>query len=72
MLLRLRIFDRSSGRSIEKYTKSILGFKNIVCSDRLRVILNRPLDRHVLWALLRNNLNKYNNHYGDKLGYIIK
>ena len=53
-------------RSIMKYTKSILGFKNQICSDRLRVILNRPLDRHILWALLRKNLTKYKNHYGEE------
>ena len=53
-------------RSIMKYTKSIQGFKNQVCSNRLRVILNRPLDRHILWELLRKNLIKYKNHYGEK------
>lgn len=49
-----------------KYTKSILGLSNQVNSDRLRVILNRPLDRHCLWALMRKNMRKYKNHFGEE------
>jgi len=33
-----------------RYIKSILGLSNQVNSDRLRIILNRPLDRHSLWV----------------------
>jgi hypothetical protein len=43
-----------------KYTKSILGLSNQVNSDRLRIILNRPLDRHCLWVLMRKTMRKYN------------
>ena len=31
-----------------RYTKSILGLVNQLNNDRLRVILNRPMDRHCL------------------------
>lgn len=49
-----------------KYTKSILGLSNQVNSDRLRIILNRPLDRHCLWVLMRKNMRKYMNHFNDE------
>ena len=49
-----------------QYTKSILGLSNQVSSDRLRIILNRPLDRHSLWVLMRKNMRKYKNHFGDE------
>jgi hypothetical protein len=48
-----------------KYSKSILGLKNQVNSDRLRVILNRPLERHMLWALMRKTIRKYKDHFGE-------
>jgi hypothetical protein len=48
-----------------KYTKSILGLVNQVNSDRLRVILNRPIDRNYLWVLMRKNIRKYKNHFGE-------
>ena len=48
------------------YTKSILGLNNQVNSDRLRIILNRPLDRHCLWALMRKSMRKYKNHFGEE------
>src|SRR5690606_24931145 len=46
-------------------TKSILGLSNQVNSNRLRVILNKPLDRHNLWVLMRKNLQKYRNHFKE-------
>jgi len=46
-----------------RYTKSILGPSNQVNSDRLRRILNRPLDRHSLWVLMRKNMKKYKDHF---------
>ena len=49
-----------------KYTKSILGLSNQVNSNRLRIILNRPLDRHSLWVLMRKNMRKYMNHFNDE------
>ena len=49
-----------------QYTKSILGLSNQVNSDRLRIVLNRPLDRHSLWALMRKNMRKYKSHFGDE------
>ena len=49
-----------------QYTKSILGLSNQVNSNRLRVILNRPLDRHMLWVLMRKSMRKYKNHFGEE------
>ena len=49
-----------------QYNKSLLGLINQVCSDRLRIILNRPLDRHSLWVLMRKNMRKYKNYFGDE------
>ena len=43
-----------------KNTKSILGLSNQVNRDRLRIILNRPLDRDCLWAFM----GKYKTYYG--------
>jgi len=49
-----------------RYTKSILGLSNQVDSDRLRIILNRPLDRHSLWVLMRKNMKKYKDHFREE------
>jgi len=49
-----------------RYTKSILGLSNQVNSDRLRIICKRPLDRHSLWVLVRKNMNKYKDHFGEE------
>ena len=54
-------YDRHDGFSKEvlnKNTKSILGFKNQICLNGLRFILNSPLERVMLWAVLRKNLIK--------------
>lgn len=32
---------------------------------RLRIILNRPLDRHCLWPY-EKNIKKYKNHFGEE------
>jgi len=50
-----------------RYTKSILGLSNQVKSDRLRIILNRPLDRHSLWVLMRKSMKKYKDHFREEL-----
>ena len=49
-----------------KYVKAILGLKNQVNSNRLRVILNAPLNRHNLWALMRKTRRKYKEHFGEE------
>ena len=49
-----------------KYTKSILGLSNHVSSDKVRLTLNRPEESKSLWVLLRKNINKYIEHYGEK------
>jgi len=49
-----------------KYTKSILGLNNQVNSERLRIIMNRPLDRQSLWVLMRKNMRKYKNYFGEE------
>ena len=59
------IIDRVERGNLQ-YTKSILGLSNQVNSNRLRVILNRPLDRHSLWVLMRKNIMKYKKHFGDE------
>ena len=46
-----------------KNTKSILWLKNQVNSKRLRIILNRPLERHWLWVLMRIKIRKNMNHF---------
>jgi hypothetical protein len=48
-----------------RYIKSILGLKNQVSSERLRLILNKPLEKHTLWVLLRKTLKKYKQHFGE-------
>ena len=48
-----------------KYTKSILGLKNYVSSDKVRLTLNRPEEGKNLWVLLRKNLTKYREHFGE-------
>ena len=35
-------------------------------SDRLRIVLNRPLDRHCLWVLMRINMRKYRSPFGEE------
>ena len=49
-----------------RYTKSILGLSNQVNSNRLRVILNQPLNRHMLWALMRKTYKKYIDHFKEE------
>ncbi len=49
-----------------QYTKYILGLSNQVSSVRLRIVLNRPLDRHSLLVLMRKNMRQYKNHFGDE------
>lgn len=59
------IIEKVEGYSM-KYTKSILGLSNQTNSDRLRLILNRSKERHLLWVLLRKNLKKYRNHFQEE------
>ncbi len=63
--LDMKGIDESVERGSMKYTKSVLGLNNQVNSNRLRVILNRPLDRHMLWVLLRKNMRKYRKHFQE-------
>jgi hypothetical protein len=58
------IIDRVEKHSI-RYTKSIFGLSYQVNSDRLRLILARPREKHMLWVLLRKTLRKYKKHFGD-------
>jgi hypothetical protein len=48
------------------YTKAILGLSNQVNSNRLRLVLNKPLESHMLWVLLRKTMNKYRLHFGEE------
>lgn len=59
-----KIIDTVESHSM-KYTKSILGLSNQVNSNRLRLILNRSLERHMLWVLLRKNIKKYKIHFEE-------
>jgi hypothetical protein len=49
-----------------KYSKSILGLSNQVNSNRLRLILGKPLERHMLWVLMRKTRKKYRDHFGEE------
>ena len=64
--LDMKKINDSVERGNLKYTKSILGLSNQVNSNRLRIILNRPLDRHFLWVLMRKNIRKYKNHLNEE------
>ena len=55
----------SEERGNLKCTKSIFRLNNQFNSNRIRIILNRPLDRHYLWVLMRKKMRKYKNHFND-------
>lgn len=59
------IFDTVESYFI-KYVKSILGLKNCVNSDKVRLTLGKPKVQYGLWLLLRKNVRKYERHFGDK------
>ena len=48
-----------------KYVKSILGIRNNVSSDRVRLILCRPRIEYLLWLMLRKNIGKYVSNFGE-------
>ena len=43
-----------------------MGINDQVNSDRLRIILNRPLDGHCLSVLMRKSMRKYEDHFGQE------
>ena len=55
-----------------QYTKSVLGLKNCVNSRRIRLALGRPKVEHLLWLLLRKNLDKYERHFGTRPALYLK
>lgn len=55
-----------------KYTPSTLGLRDQVNSNRVSIILNRPLDRHIMWVLMRKNMVKYKKHLVKSPGYVIR
>ncbi len=53
------------------YTKSIFGYSNQLNSNRLRLILNRPKERHTIWVILKT-LKKYKEHFRKELDLFRK
>ena len=53
-------------RGSMRYTKSILGLSNQVNGNRLIVILNQPLNRHILWVPMRKTKKKYIDHFNEE------
>jgi hypothetical protein len=48
-----------------RHTKSILKIGNTISNDKIRITLNRPEESKLLWALMRKNLEKYREHFGE-------
>jgi hypothetical protein len=56
----------SMEKSRMKYFRSILGAKDNVKSNMLRVILNLPKMEYTLYPRLLRTIEKYKEHFGER------